>query len=188
MATKVALQYGVLTGRRVGKKFCKTLAEAGYQLVQNAQDADIIIGHSAGCFWLPQAPTKQKLMLINPPYWPGRSVTERAKARARTHLRYRRYGYNFKQWLWRSAWGAFYGLDIPRTRLINRVAREYELEKIITNHTAVIVRNSDDDWLTPDVEKLTHDHPGVQVVHIPGDHDDLWLNPRPYVEALERLA
>jgi len=188
MGTKVTLQYGVLTGKRVGSKFRQALSKAGYDIVPTPEDADIIIGHSAGCFWLPKAPTQQKLVLINPPYWPGRTVSERAKARTRTHLKYKKHGYNLKQWLWRTTWGAYYGLNVPRTWLIHRVAREYELEEVIKNHTALIIRNTEDDWLTPEVHALKDQNPDLQVVHIPGDHDDLWLNPQPYIDALRKWA
>lgn len=189
MATRVALQYGVLTGGRVGRHFCAALRNAGYELVDDARSADIIIGHSAGCFWLPQAPTKQRLVLINPPYWPGKSVKERAKSRANSHLHFRRFGYSFSQWLWRTGWGMYYGIfDMHRNRLMARVAREYELDKIIQNHQALIIRNTHDDWLTPAAKALLDPHKDVKVVEIAGDHDNLWLNPAPYIAAIQEFT
>lgn len=189
MATKVALQYGVLTGQKVIRPLLRALENASFSIVQEPKEADIIIGHSGGCFWLPQAPTSQRLVLINPPYWPGRSVKSRIVSRTARYFTFWKYGYSVRAWLWRSWWGIYYGLtELPRHRILGRESPNYQLEAMISNHQALIIRNTHDDWLTPQYAELLKEHPGLRFFEVPGDHDNCWINPEPYVTAIQEFA
>lgn len=186
--TTVIVQPGLFSGPPQTRRFRQLLRKAGYDIARDASKADIIIGHSAGCFDLPSAPTHQKLMLIDPPYWPGKTVRQRARARMRSNFRFRSYGYSTRWWLVRNLWGAYYALfDVRRTRDIMTKVEAYDLDQIISNHQAILVHNTDDDWLTPDLDDLERRHAGLNVVHLPGDHEDCLHNPQPYVALLERL-
>jgi hypothetical protein len=187
MATKVAIQYGILGGPLRGAKFNRALRAAGYQTVKHSSDADIIIAQSAGCFWLPDPKTNQPLLLINPPYWPDVSVKARVQARSKSNLAFRAFGYPFSHWLWRNILGVLYALRLAHNRRAVQDAQTFDLETAIKGHRAIIVRNESDDWLTPDVDNLKADNPGLQVMHLPGDHDDCWYNPEPYVTLLNKL-
>jgi hypothetical protein len=185
---KVAIQYGIASGDRQGTRLRKALRDKGYEIVGQASEADIIIGHSAGCFWLPAAPTHQKLLLINPPYWPGKTVARRSKDRLKTNLQFRKYRYSFGLWFKRNLWGIIYALqDIGHTRDIIRHAQVYDLETIIHNHQAVLVRNDDDDWLTDDLTRVSKANPSLVIVRLPGDHEDCFYHPEAYVELLRTL-
>ncbi|HEY1064394.1 MAG TPA: hypothetical protein VGE30_03840 [Candidatus Saccharimonadales bacterium] len=189
MASKVALQYGVLTGERVGRPFIAALQKAGFEITSRPESADIIIGHSGGCFWLPQAPTKQKLLLINPPFWPGRTVKSRIIRRTLTYFMFWRHGYTLPRWLWRSGWGIYYGItELPRHHALGKQSSRYRLEAIIERHTALIIRNTADDWLTPNYKQLLNKHQGLSFAELPGDHDNCWINPEPYVRALKSFV
>ncbi|MDB5169843.1 MAG: hypothetical protein JWN82_239 [Candidatus Saccharibacteria bacterium] len=190
MATKVAIQYGVVTGPWVGKKFRRALTAAGYRHVEDIAEADIIITHSAGCFWLP--PSDQPLLLINPLYWPGKTIRQRVKDRARSHRHYRQNGYPLGYWLGRTWWGVYYGIvDYRRTRKIMNYAEQFDLPQAIAaiaGRRVVIVRNDKDDWLTPDLDSLRAANPKLSIISVPGDHDNCWYNPEPYIAAIRSLV
>ncbi len=182
----VKIQYGIFSGERTGKRFRKALRKAGYRIVKDANQADIIIAHSAGCFWLPTAPTHQKLLLIDPPYWPGKPIRDRAAAFGKTHLQFLSYGYTIRYWITRNLWGLYYAIrDFRRTSAIIKFAQIYDLDETIENHQVLLVRNEQDDFLTPYLQTLQSHHPTLRIVVVPGDHDDCMFNPQPYVDLLQ---
>lgn len=188
MKATVKIQYGIFAGERTGTRLRKALRRAGYEVVRDVNKADIVIAHSAGCFWLPEAPSKHKLVLIDPPYWPGRSIKARARSRSYNNWHFRQFGYPFRPWLVRNVWGVYYaGRDLRRTLRILRYAPGYHLEEIIHNRNALLVRNEHDDWLTPDLGGLKRSYPHLKVVTVPGDHDDFNYHPEHYVDLLQSL-
>jgi len=185
---KVKIYYGVFSGERNGPRLRKALRRAGYEITAQEVEADIIIAHSAGAFWLPQAPTNQKLMIIDPVYWPSKSVKERIRAKAKTNLKFRHYGYPLRYWLAKNLWGAYYAVrDAARTQRIIRHAKHYDLEQIIKGHAVLLVRNIDDAWLTPNLDQLKAINPNIIIKEMPGEHDDWFYNPQPYVDLLKSI-
>jgi len=188
MSQKVKICYGVFSGERNGRRLRKALRSAGYAITKHTEEADIIIAHSAGCFWLPEAPSRQKLLLIDPVYWPGKTIKERIRHKARTNFRFRTYGYATRYWLAKNLWGVYYAVrDAARTTRIRQHAEQYDLEQIIRGHRALLVRNNDDAWLTPELGKLQKINPHLIIKHLPGEHDDWYFNPQPYVDLLQLL-
>jgi len=189
MAAKVAIKYGIFTGKHVGKKFRRALVAHGYTPVDDISAADIIIGHSAGCFWLERTKPNQKLVLIDPPYWPGKTAKQRAKSRTNSHLHYRKNGFPLHYWIRRTWWGLYYAvIDVPRNRKIVRYADSFDLKQVIEGRSVVLIRNQNDDWLTSNLKDLAAINPAMKIVHIPGDHDDCWFNPKPYIKAINELT
>ena len=187
MATTVAVIYGVLTGPRVSAGFRQELNKQGYTVITDPSQADIVICHSGGCFEIATF-RNNKLLLINPPYWPGKTGRQRAAARVKSHLAFRKHGYTLRQWLWRSFWGGFYGfLYVKRHIFMTRMLPKFNLDTELGSATTVIIRNQDDDWLTPNTAELIANHPNITIVHIPGDHDNCWIHPEAYVAALKSL-
>lgn len=188
MSRKVKIAYGIFAGERNGRRLRRALRQAGYGITRKFGDADIIIAHSAGCFWLPPASKSQHYLLIDPPYWPGRAVGERARSRARTNFRFRTYGYPLRYWLARNLWGLYYAArDLPRTVRIVRFAAKYDLEAIVRGRNVTLVRNEHDDWLTPDLERLQTVNPQLRTVEMPGDHDHFSYHPEAYVHLLQSV-
>jgi hypothetical protein len=183
---RVAIIPGVATGWKPWRHFAACLQQAGYKIVRDSEEADIIIAHSAGCFWLPQGPTHQRLLLIDPPYWPGRSVRQRTLSRLKSNANFRAHGYSFVWWLWRNLWGAYTAArELNHTRDILRHVRVFDLDATLTNHVAILVRNHHDDWLTSDLEPLAQRHPQLTIVQLPGDHEDCMHHPQAYIKLLE---
>lgn len=187
---RVALQYGIFGGPLRAKRFAQALTKAGHTLEPNAAQAEVVICHSAGCFWLPEPSTKKQFfILIDPPYWPGKTITERARDRARSHLQYATFGYPFRHWLHRTAISAYYAvIDASRTRRIRKFAPSYDLTEVVKDRRGILVRNEHDDWLTPNLQDFSKENPNFKVVQMPGDHDDCWFDPKPYIELLKTIA
>lgn len=181
----VKIQYGIFGGERLGKRLRKALHQAGYRVTKDAKQADIIIAHSAGCFWLPPANPRQQIILIDPPYWPGRTIRERAHARTQSNWHFYKRDYSLCRWLAKNLWGTFYAIfDHQRTRQITRFAPNYDLAADIRGRRVILVRNEHDDWLTNDLAPLRVIHPDLRVVHLPGDHEDWYHHPQRYVDLL----
>jgi len=185
---KVKILYGVVSGERLGRRLRREIRNAGFSITKDRDEADIIMAHSAGCFWLHDVRPEQKLLLIDPPYWPGKTVRERVKVKADANIHFRRYGYGRRRWLAKNLWGVYYAVrDFNRTVRVAKHAGQYDLETIIGDRQATLVRNEHDAWLTPDLGELKRTHPQLRVVTLPGEHDDWFFNPKPYAELLKSL-
>jgi hypothetical protein len=189
MRQTVAVLPGIFSGPYTTRKLRRLLREAGYRTTVAASSADIILAHSAGPLWIPKTPHDQKIIIVNPPYWPGRSIRERAKNRFRSNLEFRKRRIPLRRWLVRQGWGIYYALRNPRrVRYVLHHIAEYNLPDTIHNHNVILVRNKYDDWLTPDLSTLKQKYPKLTVVELPGDHDDFNYNPEHYVKLLQSLT
>jgi len=186
MKPKVIIRYGIFGGEADGRRLRQVLRDAGYVITHDIAAADIIIAHSAGCFWLPPSKPNQRFLLIDPPYWPGRSVAERTRSRARGHLHFHAFGHSGRAWFTRNLWVLYYGVrDFRRTLRIAQHVRTFDLEKVIADRNVTLVRNEFDDWLTPDLAPLQKNNPNMRIVTMPGDHDHLLYNPEAYINLLQ---
>ena len=61
----------------------------------------------------------------------------------------------------------------------------FDLESDVMHPHTIVVRNSNDPWITPKLNKLARLNPHMRIVQLPGDHDDIWLNPKPYIDLLQ---
>lgn len=187
MSRSVCIVPGIFSGAHTTAKMTRLLKNAGYTIAP-ARDADVLIAHSAGCLWVQNIKPNQMLVLVNPPYWPGRSITQRSRARWYSNLQFHSRGIPFRRWIIRNMWGVYYTLHSPlRTAYIIRNMGLYDLTHVVAGRRVVLVRNALDDWLTPDCTELTQANPGLTFVTLPGDHDDFNYHPETYVRLLQSL-
>jgi hypothetical protein len=166
----------------------QALRAAGYTPVRTIGEADYVICHSAGCFWLPPAPARQKFLLVGPPYWPGRTMRIRLLERAKSNLRPASVGYTPRSWLTRNLWGIYYAVfDFRRNLRILTYGSRYDLPATARGHRAIIVRNQNDGWLTPDLDAIHANNPQIDIIRLPGDHSDIGHHPETYVALLKQL-
>ena len=185
----VKVIYGVASGDRLGGRLRRELRHAGFTIAKKSDDADIIVAHSAGCFWLQDTRQDQKLMIIDPPYWPGRTVRDRAKEKSDANFHYRRYDYSHRLWLTKNLWGFYYLIrDMKRTVHIAKRVKDFDLPSVIGDKSVLLVRNKLDSWCTPDLDYLKHNHRNLKIVELPGEHDDWFFNPKPYVDLLQSIT
>lgn len=181
----VSFLYGFSEGPWHSKHFAKELKKQGYQVTKHVAQADIVIAHSAGCFYTDEVTELQKLVLINPTYWPGRRNLPRGIIKiVHDFMLLVRPGYFLfsANKLLHNLW---YGLVQPRRNkyMLGRVTK-YNLEEELRLRSAVLVRNDYDPWLTPKIDHLAQINPKITIVHFEGDHDDCWRNPKKYISAI----
>jgi hypothetical protein len=148
--------------------------------------ADIVIAHSAGCFYLPSTGREQLTVLIGPPYWPGKSPVPHF---VRKVWRDFRYYYRQRQtipWLHKSLYNSLYILGGLRKAIaIAQHANRHDFYLALQQKRVLIIRNEHDDFLTPDAPQLLAEHAHFSFRTAPGEHDDCWLHPDRYLDAIE---
>lgn len=187
MKQKVKIEYGIFSGEHNGQRLRKVLTSSGYEVVKNTAEADFIMAHSAGCFWLEDATERQKLILIDPPYWPGKTIRERASAQRQANFKFRQYEYHFRPWIAKNLWGVYYAVrDFRRTVRIIRYAFRFNLEDTVSSHQhTLLVRNHQDTWLTPELSALKRLNHKLNIIEVPGSHEDITHHPERYVALLQ---
>ncbi|MDB5166170.1 MAG: hypothetical protein JWM37_242 [Candidatus Saccharibacteria bacterium] len=171
------------------QKFEAKLERAGFDVIRDIPAADIIISHSAGCYFLPEMTDKQILFLIDPPYWPGRSSWNSFIEKVRTEFIDARQRRALGFWLRKTAWNITYSLrSLTRTLTIARLHPLHNFHEALEDHDIVLIRNDRDVWCTPEIEKLPTKGKSFLYYHVPGLHDDLWEMPAPYVAIIQEVA
>jgi hypothetical protein len=184
MNQTVCILYGINEGPAMGKQLSKALASEGFALVHDPKSADIIIAHSGGCFLVPKAQRAKLVLLIGMPYWPKRSwvvCTSRKVGRE-----WRLYKQQGRLLQWAHKWGNHlrYSLDLKGTILmaVNRSAN-----KSWNSHNhQVIIRNKNDTYCAPGIVEAPFKGPRT-FISLPGEHDDCWDNPKPYMDLIQLL-
>jgi hypothetical protein len=182
----VAFIYGFTEGKWHGKRFRRVLREHGYTVEEDPAAADIVIAHSAGAFYVPLLNDAQRLVLINPPYWPERALHTRARNMTLQLLRDVRPGNQPFYHTHKTAHNLTYLVRHARTnRAIIRRAYHFNLEDEIRHPNTILVRTDDDPWLTPELDGLKKFNRHLQIHRMPGGHDDCWLHPEAYLQFLD---
>lgn len=186
MDQTVAIIYGFTEGQWHGKRLRKLLRSQGYRLIKRPERADVVIAHSGGCFDVPQLQDHTLLVLIDPPYWPERELFTRAHHMSLQMLRAIRPGNRPLFHLSKTLHNFMYLVRHARTnrRLVYR-SKTFDLEREVTHLRTILVRNANDPWLTPHLDKLLELNPHLEVARMPGDHDDCWQHPEPYLNLIQ---
>jgi hypothetical protein len=178
----VCVLFGGAEGERIAINFFRALKEAGFLIVKDSSKADIIIAHSAGCYMLPETVRARKIILINIPHWPGKSIFRGLLQKTKHDLQFS-LSNRYRRWfVYKTIWNTWYFLRIDtalkmfRGRIRGRLWEDMSAEKII-------VRNTEDAFCGPDLSTLPFKH-DVTHVALSGQHDDLWINPKPYIDLL----
>ncbi len=184
----IALIHGWAEGSWQARRFVECLQQNDLELITDPHNADIIVGHSAGCYLVPE--TKARLIvLIGLPYWPGKPLVvswlEKLKAEVGQHRGRRDFGW-FLRKLVHNAW---YILSRPSSlyRFLKN-KRLMSLPKTSTNTKVVLIRNLEDRFCTPKVASLLPEAKDYPIVELPGLHDDCWLEPQAYIEIIRKYA
>lgn len=187
MGKTVALMYGFTEGQWHGRLFRKELSRRGYKLVADPHQADIVIAHSGGCYYVPlDLHPDQLVVLIDPTYWPHKSLATRARTMTLRLIRAIRPGNRPLYHLQKTTHNLGYLLRHgDKNQAMIRRAHKYNLEAEISHTRIILVRNHDDPWLTPDLKHLKKINPRLKLVELPGEHDDLWLHPDSYIDLIQ---
>lgn len=188
---KVAILYGIGEGDYHGRAFVRELKSAGFKVVRKAKKADIVVTHSGGCFFLPPLELHQKFVLINPPYWPGKSLVVCTLHKVMI---------DFIDYTWDGKLGPWLGKTVVNVAHLMRYAlkaltitlhaHKQRFYEALRDEDTVIIRNERDAFLAPNADRLLDDKAGrdIPFYRLPGQHDSCWRYPKPYVEIIKKIA
>lgn len=160
----------------------------GYDRVDSAAEAELIVSHSAGCFFLPKLQAYQQTVLVGPPFWPGKPLPLNFLQKEGRYLLVclRRQEIGF--WLHRTFWNCVYILrDIPKAIRIKRSAGRHDFYNAFQSHDTAIIRNQHDAFCTPKIAKLLEGKGTFRFYLMPGEHDDIWLYPERHARFISQL-
>ncbi|HEX5394824.1 MAG TPA: hypothetical protein VFW52_00485 [Candidatus Saccharimonadales bacterium] len=174
---KVHIEYGWPEGRWHGKLLTKALSDSGYEVAASANSADAIIAHSAGCYMMPPDNKAKAVLLIGLPNWPDRPVYKCTLQKIKLETKN-------KYWFTKTLFHIFYALSLPTTF---RTWRAFQRKQINVGKAEVIlIRNELDTYMEDRVSQSLANYRQWDYIKIPGQHDDIWENPQPYLEVLTK--
>jgi hypothetical protein len=170
------------------RRLMKALEPYGYIQAPSSAEADIVITHSAGCFFLPNTAENTRIILINPPYWPGKpilvsvfqkTVGDFVGAVRRHHLGF---------WAHKTAWNLLYiALNLLRVYRIAQFARQQNFHEALRGKHVAIIRNDNDPWFTPHAAELLPKDEDFQYYHLPGEHEDCWYYTAEHAALIQKI-
>lgn len=176
---KVALIYGYAEGPRIGKKFRESLVTSGHELV-GIDKAEVIIAHSGGSFLIPDNHAANLVVLVDVPYYDShRSFIKKLTKRVAEE------GWS-RESISKFAWNNWY--------VISDLKRSHQMYKAVIRGTfyglagkkVLVIRNSQDVFGKLAQDKEEAQKAGWVATELPGTHDDLWINPEPYIKLAEK--
>ncbi len=180
--TTVCILYGFAEGEKVSKRFRTILASRGYQIIKDPSKADIIIGHSGGCFLLPEKIRAKHIIQIGIVHWPGRGVADSMLRKLISDLKHHHKTGAIGFWARKTFWNAVYIWKIPSMiRMLIGRKRGYHWRH---GDITTVVRPQMDSFCTPNFDLM----PFVGKPHfieIPGQHDDCWRQPEDYISIVQ---
>ena len=93
----------------------------------------------------------------------------------------------FLFWLVKTSWNIVYIIGMPmRGYRMARFTHKHDLHAALQKRPAVIIRSSNDSWLTPDARTLLA---AEHITHfdIPGQHDDCWFHTKEYAALIDTI-
>ena len=181
----VAIAHGWAGGRWHVRRFVKALKQSGFEERKRVANADVIVAHSTGCYRLKESTNAKLILLIGPPYWPTKSILHRLlkKKSHDTHHRLRNEGILFT--INKLLFEIIYVIIKPSYTFIALKHHRYlHFLELIKNKKVVLIRNEEDYFCSPEIEKAVKDYKNIRYLELPGGHDDFMTNPRPYVDLI----
>ncbi len=170
--------YGWTEGKWHARHLITILEQAGLKQSSSIHEADIVIAHSAGCFIVPKTLETSLILFVGLPFWPGKSLLRRLieKVQLDASSPY----YTKLSWAHKFFWNTTYFITKPFStiRLWRASSRPNALLTLPVR--AIVVLNHQDSFCIPNIT----DYIENEVIALPGLHDDVWMNPEPYVRLM----
>lgn len=181
---KVAIVYGWSEGPWQGRRMRAALQRQGFKIIRDPAEADIILAHSEGCYWLPRNAKAKLIVLIGVPYWPGRrlvtSTLLNLVANVKTESRQ-----NPGWWFAKLVHNLYYIFRRPNLtiRLITK-HKPTNLPKLSGAQRGLLIRGDQDTFCHPNAHGQLPQLADYRFAQLPGVHDDCWMNPVPYIDLI----
>lgn len=182
-----AYSYGFTEGKVHSKKLTKLLKQAGYIPSSSPEKADIVIAHSAGCWYKIESFSPKLLIYVGMPlptgnaakiWFQSNKITSKALIKQKRRLR-----------LIKSiCLNALYLLRHPfrNFAIINKV--DHAEPRNFKESLVVFVSNQHDPWpKTNRLKDLVHGEPW-SFISLKGTHNNLWHEPDKYVKLIDHYA
>ena len=186
----LAILYGLAEGSATSKHFRRALSAAGYTLVANPAQADVIIAHSGGYLYLPKHTQDKTVLLIAPSCGRRRKSLITTQGEKVWHdLRYSAKSNRLLSWSYKFTRSFIYLLTQPR-RLIHMwratIGSNAKLPELDSRRVIVITYPADP-WSGYLPQSERNLHPTYLYIERDGVHDDIWLNPQTYISLITQL-
>lgn len=166
------------------RQFEQALRTAGYNITDEL-NADVVVAHSIACYDLKTKSPATYYILIDPPYWPGKSILARFIEKQRQDNRSLKNRFGRKYIVQKILWGAFYILARPRdTLLALNSSGQLDFLNDLQDKNVLIIRNQQDQLCSADIKVALAAYPDIYYYELPGQHDDYYYNPQPYIDLL----
>lgn len=96
---KISILYGLSEGPMLGNKMIAECANRGYEIVNDANAADLIIAHSGGWLFLPNNIAGKKVVIINASHQSQIPLSKRFLWRTRYDIKYVIFSKLFITWM-----------------------------------------------------------------------------------------
>ncbi len=167
--------------------FRKSLEEAGFKVIKNRHNADVVVAHSAGIYGIPTDTEATLLMLIGPTYWPGNPLLKRVARHTKSSKKFLLSNFGRRHYLWTRILQSYYFFrrNIYMWYGIFHNNRLGHLNRLIQkgNRKVLIIRNLEDPFISPDIAHKISGR-NVKYIELPGVHEDFVSNPKPYIDLL----
>ncbi len=168
------------------QQFEAALKASGFALT-DVTHADVIIAHSIACYDLDQKSPAQFYILIDPPYWPGKSFIGRFFEKQRQDNRTQKTLVGRKYVFKKLLWGLVYIVTKPSyTSFALKNAGSLDFLNALKDKKVLVIRNQQDYVCSPDIHVALASYPNVFFRTLPGEHDDYYTNPQPYVDLIPK--
>jgi hypothetical protein len=164
------------------------LEQAGYKYTALADKADVVITHSAGCYLLPSTQRNVLIILISPPYWPGKPMVLCLMQKILSDFIVNTKRSSIKFWLQKTKHNSLYFWGDLRwnCNIIFKVHR-HKFYEALPEKQITIIRNTHDFICTPDIAKKLPKQAKFKLHELPGEHDDCWYDPEPYIKLIDSI-
>ena len=183
---KVAVMHGWAGGSKLGKYFAEALEDSGFQVIKKPSEADFIIAHSTGCYFLPKNPKTKLIVCINPPYWPGEPIVERWLRMSKNETKFLLEHFGLGRFLRNKLWEIYYVFAKPAyTYSVLRNQSHLGFIEKLSGAQMILVRNTDDEFCSPEIKEIVGRYKNIKYIEIPGYHSDYYTNPQPYIDLIK---
>lgn len=179
---------GFSEGRWHARQLSRELVAAGFRRAK-VKDADIIITHSGGAYLLPRNAEPKLLLMVGANFMPFLALPMALAGKVAADFRAYRDQKRAGQWLLKFLFNAIYFFRLDRTARMLGSFKKRNISDTWKGHRVIVLRNQDDIFCQPHVHEADPlKAPEVCFVSVTGHHDDIWTNPKPYVNLLKSLV
>jgi hypothetical protein len=186
----LAIIYGFAEGPRISKRLRQALGQAGFDVIGDAEKADIIVAHSGGVCYLPQDLEGKTVLIVAPTYWrKGKPLVRAALNKIQKEARIAFRNRHFLPWFVKSyfntlsAWGHL-STSIRMYKAVKGAGLTMPLHDA---RRVGVISYHGDSWSGFIDQIKVDDYPNYCLISSKRSHDDLWLHPKDYVAVIQYL-